>query len=63
MQERELKTLVQQMGVQRALHVADCLEQWMPTLLRSRAGQKTCAFINALRAAATRLESEPKDCN
>lgn len=58
MTQEEIDKAVKEMGVQRALHVADMLEKMMPTLLRTRAGQRTASFIQALRLAAQRAQED-----
>ena len=60
MTEEELDRLVKHLGAPRALHTTKILRELMPTLLYSRAGNKTLAFISALEAAAERAKcSEP----
>lgn len=54
MTEQHLDQLVRQVGVQRAEHTAKVLRELMPTLLKTRAGERTLAFISGLEAAAER---------
>ncbi len=54
MTEEQLDILVQQMGAQRAEHTVATLRELMPTLLHSRQGARTAAFLTALERAAQR---------
>lgn len=56
MTPEELELAVKRMGTKRAFEVADIMEELMPTLLQTKAGQRTVAFIHALRQEAQRAE-------
>lgn len=56
MTEAELNQLVSRLGIPRAERLARLLRELMPTLIHTRAGAKTLAFITALEAATVRAK-------
>lgn len=57
MTEEELNALVREAGVEQCERTAQNLRTLMPTLIYSKAGSKTLAFITALEAAIERAKT------